>query len=102
MPRKRRMPRDDGPVTPEEAFGVTLRALREERGLSQEGLAFASGYHHTYIGLLERGRKSPSLGTLYRLAQALEVTPSELLHRAQAIPTAIPPRRGQQQADEQH
>ncbi len=100
MPRKRKVPGADGPATPEEAFGATLRALREERGLSQEALAFDSGYHHTYIGLLERGRKSPSLGTLYRLAQALGIAPSELLRRAEIIPTAIPARRGQQQPDE--
>ena len=46
------------------AFGAVLRDVRKERGLSQEDLGFESGYHRTYVSLLERGLKSPSLQTL--------------------------------------
>lgn len=53
------------------AFGTVLRELRRERGLSQEGLGFESGYHRTYISLLERGLKSPSLQTVFDLARSL-------------------------------
>lgn len=67
--------------TTEERFGVALREIRKERGLSQETLAFESGYHPTYIGQLERGRKSPSLRTIVGLAAVLKVLPSELLQR---------------------
>ena len=61
-------------MTIEKAFGMALRSLRQEKGLSQEELAISSGFHRTYISLLERGVKSPSLTTLNRLSQALEIS----------------------------
>lgn len=61
------------------AFGEELRERRVERGLSQEAVSFACGRHRTYVSLLERGRSSPSLDTLWAIAQALSVDPSELL-----------------------
>jgi transcriptional regulator with XRE-family HTH domain len=64
---------------------MALRDLRKERGLSQEDLAFESGYHSTYIGQLERGKKSPSLRTIVSLANALDVPPSELLRRIEGL-----------------
>jgi len=70
--------------TAERAFGVILRAIRKERGLSQEALAFESGYHATYIGQLERGQKSPSLRTIVNLAGALRTPGSEMLRRVEA------------------
>lgn len=66
-----------------EAFGAVLRDARNERGLSQEDLGFESGYHRTYISLLERGLKSPSLLTIFELARALDIRPSELLTRVE-------------------
>ena len=72
------------PVTPEKIFGQVLQAIRHERGLSQEQLGFESGYHRTYISLLERGRKSPSLNTIFQLALALKVTSSEILRRVES------------------
>ena len=65
------------------SFGQALRQLRLERGLSQEELGFESGYHRTYISLLERGKKSPSLQTIFQLAKALKVEPSEMIERVQ-------------------
>jgi transcriptional regulator with XRE-family HTH domain len=70
-------------MTPEKAFGKVLREIRHERSLSQEELGFESGYHRTYISLLERGRKSPSLNTVFQLAAALGVPPSEILRRTE-------------------
>lgn len=72
-------------LQPEKAFGRVLRDLRRSRGLSQEQLGFESGYHRTYIGLLERGKKSPSLKTLFRLARALRVKPSQIVEQVEAI-----------------
>lgn len=63
----------------ENAFGEVLRKLREEKGLSQEQLGFESGFHRTYISQLERGQKSPSLKTLFGIAGALEIKPSEII-----------------------
>jgi len=71
--------------TAEGSFGVVLRELREEQGFTQEELAFKSGYHPTYIGQLERGRKSPSLRTLMSLAGTLKVPSSELLRRVEVL-----------------
>jgi transcriptional regulator with XRE-family HTH domain len=71
----------------EQLFGEVLRELRRERGVSQEDLAFASGYHPTYIGQLERGKKSPSLRTIMSLAAVLGVLGSEILRRIEARST---------------
>lgn len=65
------------------AFGKELRKIRTERGLSQEGLGFESGYHRTYISLLERGLKTPSLQTTFQLSSALGIAPSEFIARVQ-------------------
>ena len=66
------------------AFGFTLRRLRQDRGLSQESLGFESGYHRTYISLLERGQKSPSLQTIFNLSKALEIEPNELIRQIES------------------
>ncbi len=53
--------------------GKRLRALRKERGLSLRALARASGLSANALSMIERGRTSPSVSTLYRLADALQV-----------------------------
>ena len=72
------------PPAPEVLFGRALRDIRNKRGLSQETLAFESGYHPTYISQLERGVKSPSLRTIISLATALDTSGSEILKRVEA------------------
>lgn len=69
----------------EGSFGLVLRRLRQNCGFSQEKLGFESGYHRTYISLLERGQKSPSLQTIFKLAKALDVEPSEIVEHVQAV-----------------
>jgi transcriptional regulator with XRE-family HTH domain len=71
--------------TPEEAFGFTLRRIRLKRGLSQQLLADRSGYDRTYIGLLERGQKAPSLRAIFNIATTLQVKPSEILAKVQRV-----------------
>jgi len=71
--------------TAEDLFGEVLREVRKKRGLSQEELAFKSGYHPTYIGQLERGRKSPSLRAIMSLSAALNTSSSELLSRVESL-----------------
>jgi len=75
------MPRDVGL---ERLFGRILQELRTERGLSQEKLGFESDYHRTYISQLERGQKNPSLKAIFRLAEALGITPSEMIRRIES------------------
>jgi transcriptional regulator with XRE-family HTH domain len=60
-------------------FGTRLRSLREQRGLSQEALAFKAGLHRTYVSSTERGERNVSLVNLERLATALGVQLRELV-----------------------
>jgi transcriptional regulator with XRE-family HTH domain len=53
--------------------GVELRALREEKGLSIRALARASGISANAISMIERGKTSPSVSTLYKMADALKI-----------------------------
>jgi transcriptional regulator with XRE-family HTH domain len=63
------------------AFGEVLKEVRTARGMSQDAIAFASDLDHTYISLLERGLRQPSLSTLFSLAAALDTTAEELVRR---------------------
>lgn len=60
------------------ALGERLRALRAERGLSQEGLAHLADLHRTYVGSVERGERNVGVDNLYALADALGVSPRDL------------------------
>jgi transcriptional regulator with XRE-family HTH domain len=60
-------------------LGVRIRDLRTRRGWSQEAFADVAGVHRTYMGHLERGEKNVSFLSILRVANALGVTPSELL-----------------------
>ncbi len=61
------------------SFGKRLRELRTEKGISQEALALDAGFDRTYMSLIERGKRNPSLVSICRIAQILEVNPQELL-----------------------
>ncbi len=63
----------------EEAFAAVLRELRLARGLSQEKLADEAGLHRTYISLLERGMREPSLKTIYLLSKPLQIQAHEIV-----------------------
>ena len=56
------------------AFGVTIRRLREERGIAQEQLALLAGVNRVHMGRLERGEHLPNLGLVYKLIEALNVS----------------------------
>jgi transcriptional regulator with XRE-family HTH domain len=66
------------------SLGREIRKARQGRGLSQEKLAGLCDLDRTYIGLLERAEKSPTVDTLLRVALALGEMPSDLLARAEA------------------
>lgn len=61
------------------AFGKVLRELRKGRDWSQEDLAFESGIERNYISLLELGRNSASLKTIFKLAPALGISVAEFM-----------------------
>ncbi len=60
-------------------LGLNVKAIRKERGYSQEELAFESGLHRTYISAVERGVRNPTIAVVEKIAQALNVTASRLL-----------------------
>ncbi len=61
-----------------------LRRIREERGLSQQGLSDASGVNKATINQIERGRRSPNVDTLAKLADALGVEVGDFFPKAQS------------------
>jgi len=60
-------------------FARNLRRAREGRKLSQEALADAAGLHRTYVGSVERGERNISIDNIERLANAVGLSPAELL-----------------------
>jgi len=66
-------------VEPEIAFGQVLRELRKRRDLSQEALALESGMERNYVSLLELGRNSASVKTIFKLAPALGISIAEFM-----------------------
>ncbi len=59
--------------------GVNLKRLRQDSGLSQEGLAFESGLRRTYISGVERGVRNPTVLVLEKIAATLKVPSAKLL-----------------------
>lgn len=59
--------------------GRNVRTVRQARGMTQEQLAEESGFSQQYISDLERGRRNPTVVSLYELALALKSTPIDLL-----------------------
>jgi len=67
------------------AFARVLMSLREERGITQETLAFDSGYHPKYISLLERGKYNPSLTAILEISSALNISGADLVRRVENL-----------------
>ena len=65
-------------------FGEQLRSARKTAHLTQEELAFRAGLDRTYISLLERGLKSPTLTTFFQLCRALNQQPDIFIARINA------------------
>lgn len=72
-------------MEPEVAFGIVLRELRKQRELSQESLAHESGLERNYISLLELGRNSASIKTLFKLSPVLDVSVSEFMRKVEVV-----------------
>ena len=60
-------------------FGNDLRKHRINRGLTQETLSFNAGLSARYVQRLESGEQQPTLETIFKLANALQTTPTELI-----------------------
>ena len=59
-------------------FGKRIRELRLEKKWSQEKLAEVTEFHRTYIGMVERGERNPSLKSIERFAKAFEIKINQL------------------------
>jgi transcriptional regulator with XRE-family HTH domain len=75
-------------VGPEAGLGRALAVRRAELGLTRKAVAARAALSYPYVAELERGRKAPSAAALTAIAAALEVTPSELLARAEQLAAA--------------
>lgn len=69
--------------SPRLAFGSRLRALRTDRGWSQEEFAHRADLDRTYVSGVERGVRNPTLDVIARLAEALDVDVAELFPSAE-------------------
>ena len=59
--------------------GNVIRKLREEKGKTQEVLSGLAGLDRTHYSKIERGLRSPTLDTLWKVALALDLKPHELV-----------------------
>lgn len=59
-------------------FGQNLRELRKARGISQEQLAFDTGFELSQIGRIERGEINTSISHVSAISKALKIKPEEL------------------------
>lgn len=68
-------------MSPEAAFGAVLKKVRRDVGLSQEKLALAAGLDRTFISMLERGVRQPSLSSILILSTHLDIAPDILIRK---------------------
>jgi len=68
-----------------QAFGVILRYYRKKANYSQERLAFDCNLDRTYISLLERGKRRPTLDTIFTISKTLKVSPSVLVSEVEKL-----------------
>ena len=61
-------------------FGKHLKSLRKDKNLTQKELSLKCNLHINYIGMIERGERNPSLKNLYVIANAFDISLSELMN----------------------
>jgi transcriptional regulator with XRE-family HTH domain len=59
--------------------GLNFAKVRKGKGFTHERFAETSGFTQQYVSDLERGRRNPTVVTLFHLASALGVTPADLV-----------------------
>ena len=72
-------------MRPEQAFGMVIRKRRKELEISQEELAYLCDLDRTFISLLERGQRKPTLNTIWTLAKSLQMHPHVLVQEVEQI-----------------
>jgi len=66
-------------VVESQLIGQILRKYREKQGLTQDVLSGLAGLDRTHYSKLERGLRSPTIDTLFKIAHALEVQPHDII-----------------------
>ena len=66
-------------------FGKVLKESRLRKSLSQEDLALECGLDRTFISMLERGVRQPSLSSIFIIAEALGIKPSRLVKNVEDL-----------------
>ena len=74
---------DGRPAAINAALTRLLREARKQRGVSMDELARRAGVHRTYVGLLEREERQPTVAAAAALAEALDLCFSEVLAEAE-------------------
>ena len=72
------------------AFGAVLRDYRKRAGITQDELAARAGFDRTFPSLLERGLRTPTLTVFCVLAEALSVSPADLMSATAAERAGTP------------
>lgn len=67
-----------------ELIGTVIQRLRKEKGMSQEVLSGLAGLDRTHYSKIERGLRSPTIDTLFKIAQALDIAPHELVRNIES------------------
>ena len=73
------------PLELSDSFALVVEKHRKAKGLSKAALAAKAGLHQTYIGLLERGKRSPNMDTAQAIAKSLGCLLSRLVIEAEKI-----------------
>ena len=60
-------------------IGKVIQSRRKSKGMSQEVLSGLAGLDRTHFSKIERGLRSPTIDTLFRIAHALDISPQELI-----------------------
>lgn len=71
-------------------FGIQIKNIRKQKGISQEELAYRTDLELSQIGRIERGVINTSISNLFLIAEALEVAPNELLNFSLKIKKSSP------------
>lgn len=69
----------------ETALAIVLRDKRRLAGLSQEELAYQCNIDRTYISMLERKKRNPTVNTVFKMCKALNIKPSEFIYEIEQL-----------------
>ncbi len=67
------------------ALSLVLKKYRLNLNLSQEELAFKSNLDRTYISMLERGKRKPTLETIFKICESLEISTSQFINEIECL-----------------